>query len=112
MGEPQALQAAYEALYDTWHSWVEKIHWRSDRLPTPVLWPGESHGLYSPQGHKDLDTTEGLPFTYTLQNPRLTGKQVYYSDFPREIEPMGSSEERLLGSHVGFAFCLCPLPSL
>ena len=27
-------------------------------LPTPVLWPGEFHGLYSPWGCKDSDTTE------------------------------------------------------
>ena len=24
----------------------------------PVFWPGEFHGLYSPQGHKESDTTE------------------------------------------------------
>jgi len=27
--------------------WVGKIPWRRERLPTPVFWPGESHGLYS-----------------------------------------------------------------
>ena len=27
-------------------------------LLTPVFWPGELHGLYSPQGHKESDTTE------------------------------------------------------
>ena len=25
-------------------SWVGKIPWRRERLPTPVFWPGESHG--------------------------------------------------------------------
>ena len=29
-------------------------------LPIPVFWPGEFHGLYSPWGHKELDTTEWL----------------------------------------------------
>ena len=29
-------------------------------LPTPVFWPGEFHGLYSPWGRKELDTTERL----------------------------------------------------
>ena len=29
-----------------------------ERLPTPVFWPGEFHGLYSPRGHKESDTTE------------------------------------------------------
>ena len=25
----------------------EKISWRRERLPTPVFWPGEFHGLHS-----------------------------------------------------------------
>ena len=40
--------------------WVGKIPWRRERLPTPVLWPGEFHGLYSPRGHKESDTIELL----------------------------------------------------
>ena len=40
--------------------WVGKIPWRGERLTTPVLWPGEFHGLYSPWGLKELDMTEGL----------------------------------------------------
>ena len=32
--------------------------WRRERLPTPVFWPGEFYGLYSPWGHKESDTTE------------------------------------------------------
>jgi len=23
--------------------WIGKIHWRRERLPTPVFWPGEFH---------------------------------------------------------------------
>ena len=38
--------------------WVGKMPWRRERLPTPVFWPGEFHGLYSPCGHKESDTTE------------------------------------------------------
>ena len=38
--------------------WVGKIPWRRERLPTPVFWPEEFHGLYSPWGHKELDMTE------------------------------------------------------
>ena len=34
------------------HPWVGKIPWRREQLPTPVFWPGEFHGLYSPWGHK------------------------------------------------------------
>ena len=46
-------------------SWVRKIPWRCEQLPTPVLLPGESHEQrslvgYSPWGHKDSDTIERL----------------------------------------------------
>ena len=40
--------------------WVGKIPWRRERLPTPVLWSGEFHGLYSSWGRKESDTTETL----------------------------------------------------
>ena len=38
--------------------WVGKIPWRRERLPNPVFSPGDFHGLYSPWGHKESDTTE------------------------------------------------------
>ena len=37
--------------------WVGKTPWRRERLPTPVFWPGEFHGL-SAWGRKKSDTTE------------------------------------------------------
>ena len=47
------------------NSWVRKIPWRLEQLPTPAFLPGELHGLrrlagYSPCGSKALDTTEQL----------------------------------------------------
>ena len=36
------------------------IPWRRGRLSTPVFWPEEFHGLYSPWGHKESDTTKRL----------------------------------------------------
>ena len=29
-----------------WETWAGKIPWRRERLPTPVFWPGEFHGLF------------------------------------------------------------------
>ena len=48
--------------------WVGKIPWRRERLPTPVPWPGEFHGLYCPQVRKELDTTEPLSLTKGLSS--------------------------------------------
>ena len=47
-------------------SWIRKIRRRRDRLPTPVFWPGEFHGLYTPWGHKESDTTEWLSLLSTV----------------------------------------------
>ena len=44
--------------------WVGKIPWRKERVPTPVFWPREFNGLYSPWGHKELYMTEGLSLSY------------------------------------------------
>ena len=47
------------AMWETgFNSWVGKIPWRRKRLPTPVFWPAEFHGLCRPWYHKESDTTE------------------------------------------------------
>ena len=44
--------------------WVQSLGWENllgrERLATPVFWPEEFHGLYSPWGHKEMDTTKRL----------------------------------------------------
>ena len=41
-------------------TWVGKIPWRRERIPTPLFWPREFHGLYRPWGRKESDMTEQL----------------------------------------------------
>ena len=41
--------------------WLGKIPWTRERLPTPVFWPREFHGLYSLWSYdKESDTPEQL----------------------------------------------------
>ena len=40
---PRAIQSI---LISYLFYWVGKIPWRRERLPTPILWPGEFHGLF------------------------------------------------------------------
>ena len=51
-----------------WETWVQSLGWEDplerERLPIPVFWPGEFHGLYSPSGHKESDMTEWLSLTF------------------------------------------------
>jgi len=58
IGHP--LQYSWASLFDPW---VGKIPWRRERLPTPVFWPGEFHGLYSPWSCKESATT-AFPFPF------------------------------------------------
>ena len=48
-----------------------KTPWRRERLPAPVFWPGEFHGLYSPWGHKESDTTEQLSLSLHIRENNL-----------------------------------------
>ena len=47
------------AMRETWvWSLGWEAPWRREQLPTPVFWPGELHGLCSPWGREESDTTE------------------------------------------------------
>ena len=55
-------------MWETWvDSWVEKIAWRREWLHTPVFWPGEFHGPYTPWGCKELDMTEWFSLHFTSE---------------------------------------------
>ena len=64
-----------------WETWVQslggKIPWRRERLSTPVFWPREFHGLYSPWDHKESDMTERLSlFTFRASQVVLEVKNL------------------------------------
>ena len=70
------------AMRETWFDpWVGKIPWRRERLPTPIFWPGEFHGLYSPWGHKESDTTERLSLHLQYLHPVALGEFLNLSEF-------------------------------
>ena len=47
-------------------------------LPTPVFWPGEFHGLYSPWCHKESDMTEQISLAFS---EKANFQQYEMSDF-------------------------------
>ena len=53
-------------------TWVRSLGWEDPlekgtaTQPTPVFWPGEFHGLYSPWGRKESDTSEQLSLSLGL----------------------------------------------
>ena len=65
------------AMQETWvRSLGWEDPWRRERRKgnTPVFWPGEFHRLYSPQGHKESDTTERLSLHYVRPSIRSKTK--------------------------------------
>ena len=48
-----------------------RFPWRRERLPTLVFWPEEFHGLYSPWGRKELDTTQQLSLSQSSEGINL-----------------------------------------
>ena len=51
-------------------TWIQSLGWEDllekGKLHTPVFWPGKFHGLHSPWGNKELDTTEWLSLSLLL----------------------------------------------
>ena len=42
-----------------WETWVQSLGWEDPlEKGKATHWPEEFHGLYSPWGHKESDTTE------------------------------------------------------
>ena len=43
-------------------TWVRSLGWKDPlekgRLPAPLFWPGEFHGLYTPWGRKESEMIE------------------------------------------------------
>ena len=59
-----------------WETWVGKIPWRRERLPTLVFWPGESHGLYSPRGCRVRCDWATFAFTDPVRPVSLQEREV------------------------------------
>ena len=63
---PRSGRSAEEGIdYALLYSWVSLVA-QLERLPTPVFWPREFHGLHSPCSCKEVDTTERLSLTLYL----------------------------------------------
>ena len=78
-GGSDCKESACQCRRPRFHPWVRTIPWRRKWQPTPVFLPEEFHGQrslagYSPQGHKESDTTEWLTLDYKstdVRNKRL-----------------------------------------
>ena len=62
-----------------WETGVQSLGWEGPlkKGPTPAFFPGESHGQrilvgYSPRGHKEWDTIEGLILLLFLCSMKTT----------------------------------------
>ena len=116
------------AMQDTsFHPWIGKISWRRKWQLTPVLLPGELHGLmslvgYSPRGPKESYTTEQLTVSYwclpVYPNVLLTsptsgsqgkGLHLLRDCWRRQVvSPLPSLRSFLFAVPIGHRPCLLP----
>ena len=65
--------------------------WRRERLPTPVFWPGEFHGLYGPWGRRQIQPV--------ISSPSVLHTPEYAKRFPelgREEREEGGDRGKLV----------------
>ena len=74
-------------------TWIQSLGWedplRRERLPTPVFWPGEVHGLYSPWGPKESDMT----FTFTPSS--ILAWKILWTEKPGGLRYLGFQESNM-----------------
>ena len=87
-------------------TWVGKIPWRRERPPTPVFWPGEFHGLCSPRGPKESDTTEWLSHTTSPREKNM--KKNAYVCMYHWVTLLYSSNYSVQFNHSVVFDCLWP----
>ena len=76
---------------------VGNIPWRRERLPTPVFWLREFHGLDSPWGRSESDMTERLslsplPTPGDLPDPRIDSTSHALAGVFFTTAPLGKSQ--------------------
>ena len=53
-------------------TWVPPLGWedllKKENTTHSIFWPGEFHGLYSPWGRKESDTTEQLSLSFSQES--------------------------------------------
>ena len=89
-------------------TWVQSLGWEDplekERLSTPVFWPGEFHGLYSPWGHKELAMTKQLSLNF--QTSHRNGITQYLSFHVWLISPNITSQSFIhvdVGNRISFS---------
>ena len=84
MGWTSLLAQTLKNLPAMWETWVWSLGLdnplEKEWLPTPVFLSGEFHGLrslagYSPWGHRELNTTEGLTLSHSSFPGGASGKE-------------------------------------
>ena len=76
--------------------WVGKIPWRRERLPAPVFWPGEFHGLYSPWGRRVRHNWVTFTFTFLLSpwTPIFTHYSTLMTSLSVQLKTKGKKKKK------------------
>ena len=79
--------------------WVGKMPWRRERLPTPVFWPGELHGLCNPWSHRVGHDWVTLTFALSSEKQHFLTVFTNQQTFHRTIAPLNKYSHPLSMRH-------------
>ena len=85
--------------------WVGKIPWRRERLPTPVFWPGEFHGLYIVYGVTDVPLSSLFASLFSVRE-RESGRKEREREVGRERE-RDKRKSQILKYYNTVFLCTC-----
>ena len=92
-----------------WETWVQslggKIPWRREQLPTPVLWPGEFRGLYSPGVAKSRTRLNDCTFFFFFLVTSSKELNLHISGFVFEDDTAWKEAALMFGDYIE-ALCL------
>ena len=101
---PQTVKNLLQCRRSGFHSWVRKIPWRKEWLPTPLFLPGEFHGQRNLAGYSSWVTKNKTNCETNTLSPVLV-----FPIHPCPISPIDVIYGGSLGSwiyHLGHKSCL------
>ena len=92
-------------------TWVQPLGWKDPleegKATTPVFWPGDFHGLYSPWDRKELDMTERLSHValWWVLGSLTAGGEHYVDHGGQLLGPLEDPTGTPLRPPVSFSSC-------
>ena len=85
--------------------WVGKIPWRRERLPTPVFWPGEFHGIWSRGSQRVRHDWATFTFFFQVTSAQIVRYYQYHQVLQTVLKTFAIHAFTITGWYHYLFFC-------